>query len=100
MSLILLKGSSKKGADILSRADNNIGTELLDAYHSVSEDKHRAYASCYSRYCDDNASFNFHICSKNTFQFTVAWNYINELTGELMTHFETANHIYIVDGSR
>ena len=97
--VIMLKGNTKRGQNILSCAERNIGTELYDVYTSCSEAKRRAYAWCREQYYNDNASYGFHICSKNTNMFTVSWNFINELTGEVMTRYETNVNTYIVDGS-
>lgn len=96
--ITILKSSSKFGQKILEKASENIGTTLWDVYERCSVAKQRAYADCYRRFTEDNASYNFHICSSNTSVFTVAWNFINELTGEVMTHYETASNIFIVDG--
>lgn len=94
----IVKSSSKLGQSILAKAKVNKGTTLWDVYERCSVAKQRVYADCYKRFREDNASFNFHICSYNTNFFSVAWNYINELTGEEMTHYETASNIFIVDG--
>lgn len=94
----MVKSSSKLGQSIIAKASVFKGTTLCDVYERCSVAKQRAYADCYKRFMEDNASFNFHICSSNTNFFSVAWNYINELTGEVMTHYETASNIFIVDG--
>ena len=49
---------------------------------------------------EETNGYDFHICSHNSFQFCVAWEYMNPETGEVMTRIETANNTYIVDGSR
>ena len=95
----IIKGSTKRGQQILGMAESNIGRELYEVYGRFSTEKARAMTWCKAE-CSKNNGYNFHICSANTFQFTVAWNYVNDVTGEIMTRVETANHTYIVDGSR
>ena len=97
--MAIIKGSTKRGQQILRMAESNIGRELYDVYGSFSAEKARAMADCKRWYLEDNG-YNFHICSANTFQFTVAWEYTDEETGEVMTRVETASNTYIVDGSR
>ena len=95
----IIKGSTKRGQRILAMADAYIGENLWDAYSSFSHDKAKAYEKC-RRLCYEDNGYNFHICSANTYQFTVSWEYTNEETGEIMTVVRTANNHYVVDGSR
>lgn len=95
----VINGATKRGQNILAMAESNIGRELYDVYGSFSSEKAKAMRDCKRWYLEDNG-YNFHICSANTWQFTVAWNYVNVETGEVMTRVETASSSYIVDGNR
>ena len=94
----VIKGSTKKGEELLARARNWEGTELWHVYGSVSSRKCEAMEWCKAQ-CAKDEGFDFHICSHNGFRFSVAWNYYNE-NGEFMTRIETADNTYIIDGSR
>ena len=94
----VIKGSSKRGQELLSRSLVWQGVELFDVYGHVSKAKHDAWTWCKAQ-CDEMDGFNFHICSHNSHQFSVAWNYYDEL-GRYMTRIETRDHTYIVDETR
>ena len=94
-----IKGSTKKGQVLLEKAEYNEGTELWQVYGRCSVQKEVAMENCRRRYAEDDG-YDFRIISHNTFQFSVAWNYINRETGEEMTRIETAGNTYIIDGSR
>ena len=95
----VINGATKRGQQILGMAESNIGHKLYDVYTTYSGAKARAYDRCLEEMLEDNG-YDFHICSANTFQFTVAWEYVNPETGEIMTKVKTASNTYIVDGSR
>lgn len=95
----IISGATKRGQELLARARYNEGTELYHVYGNISSAKMRAMEDCKRWYRETNGR-NFRIISHNTFQFSVAWEYDNPETGELMTRIETANNTYIVDGSR
>lgn len=95
----IINGATKRGQELLARARYNEGTELYHVYGNISSAKMKAMEDC-RRWCYETNGRNFHIISHNTFQFSVAWEYDNPETGELMTRIETANNTYIVDGSR
>ena len=95
----VISGATKKGQEILARANSWEGTDLFDVYDNVSQAKRKAYEEC-KAWCYADKGRGFHICSHNSFQFSVAWEYDDPETGELMTRLETANSTYIVDGSR
>lgn len=96
---MVISGATKKGKALLARAQYNEGTELYHVYGSISAAKMKAMERCKARCASDHGT-NFHIISHNSFQFSVAWEYMNAETGELMTRIETAQNAYIVDGSR
>lgn len=95
----VISGATKKGEAILRMAESNIGEKLYDVYTTYSAKKAKAYDRCIAEKRKDKG-YNFHICSANTYQFTVAWEYVNQETGEIMTKVKTACNTYIVDGSR
>lgn len=94
-----VKGNTKKGQNLLARARWNEGTTLDAVYGRYSTAKSKAFKDC-QRWCEEDHGYDFHICSHSCHQFSVAWNYTNPETGEVMTRIETASNTYIVDGSR
>lgn len=95
----VIKGSTKRGQELLARAKNWEGTELWHVYGSMSSAKCEAMEWCKKK-CEEMKGYDFHICSHNSHRFSVAWNYVNEETGEVMTRIETADNTYVIDGSR
>lgn len=95
----IIKGSTKRGQDLLMRASRYEGTDLSDIYGSWSSAKASAMKDC-KEWCDAVNGDNFHIISHNGWGFSVAWEYVNEETGEVMTRIETPSCTYIIDGSR
>ena len=95
----VIKGSTKKGQRILAMARPNIGSELYHVYGSYSAEKAKAMDNCKAE-CGRDHGYNFHICSRNSSYFVVAWNYNDETTGEVMTVVKTGRNVYVVDGSR
>lgn len=71
--MIKIKASTKKGQDMLYRARQNKGFCLAQAYKTYSNAKLKAWQDCYDK-CDIENGTNFHICSCNTFGFSVAWD--------------------------
>lgn len=94
-----ISGATKRGQELLARAKKNEGTELYHVYGKFSSAKAQAMADC-RRWCYETNGYNFHIISHNCDYFSVAWNYDDPETGELMTRIETKFNTYIVDGSR
>lgn len=95
----IIKGSTKRGQELLARASRFEGTDLSDIYGRWSSAKASAMRDC-KAWCDELNGYNFRIISHNGFGFSVAWNYTNEETGEVMTRIETRCGTYIIDGSR
>ena len=91
-----INGNTKRGKELLDRAKSNKGNKLYDVYSSFSAKKAKAYDDCYRRFYEDDNHANFHICSANGYQFTVAWQYTDKETGEVMIHFETKDSIYLI----
>lgn len=66
------------GQQLLARAACNIGTELSDVYSYWSNEKSEAYKNCWDMYTSDDNARNFRIVSRNTNQFSVAWDTLAE----------------------
>lgn len=94
--MAIIKGTTKKGQALLARAKNWEGTYLSDVYGSWSGAKERAWRECYEK-CEAAHGWNFHICSHNGWAFSVAWEFINPESDEVMTQIETASGTYIID---
>ena len=91
---MFIKGSTKRGQELLARAINYEGYELLDVYNSVSRAKQDSFNWCYEKYLNTPESTDFHICSHNTFQYSVTWD--GKYNGENATFIETANNSYVI----
>lgn len=89
-----LKASTKAGQNIISRAKNYEGYFLSEVYSSWSAEKQRAWDWCEHQYYTSDQAEGFHICSHNSFSFSVAWKCVyNE---ENVLRLETSNNSYIV----
>ena len=101
--MTVVKGSTKRGQNLIYRAGCDEGYYLDDVYGSVSSAKARAWRDCID-WCAETNGRNFRIISHNTFQFSVAWEldyeYVDNKTGEVTmeraTRIETANSTYVV----
>lgn len=81
--------SSKKGQNLIARATRNEGFFLSDVYGRYSYEKEKSWDDCLEK-CAKMHGYNFHICSHNTFQYSVAWE------TETAFYIETANNSYVV----
>lgn len=88
------KASKKNGQAIIARAARFDGSKLGDVYSSYSAEKGRAFTWCYNQFLHTENAHNFHICSHNTFGFTVAWS--GTENGEEILRMETKDNSYIV----
>ena len=95
----IINGATKTGQALLARASRYEGKYLSDVYGRYSSAKLSAYEDCLE-WCKETNGYNFHIISANTFGFSVAWEYNDPNTGEIMTRIETPKNTYIIDGSR
>lgn len=95
----IIKGTSKRGQELLAKARRNEGTELRHVYGRWSEEKESAMRKCWASYVADDGE-NFRIISHCRDSFSVAWEFPNKETGETMTRIETFRNTYIIDGSR
>ena len=84
-----IKATTKKGENMLNRANNNEGYTLYDVYTTVSQAKRNAYDYCLALCAKENG-YNFRIISHNTFSFSVAWE------TEKGTRIETSSNSYLV----
>lgn len=87
--MTVIKGTTKAGKNLVERAKNFEGFTLEEVYGNFSHKKYRAYRECADKCMAENGH-NFHICSHNTFQFSVAWE------TEKGYRLETANNSYLV----
>lgn len=67
-----INANTKKGQALIATAVNYEGITLDDVYGKASWQKELAWRECFYK-CDAEHGKNFHICSHNTFQFSVAW---------------------------
>ena len=95
----IINGATKRGQELLARARRYEGYYLDDVYGRFSSAKARAWRDCLA-WCEADNGSNFHIISHNDQNFSVAWEYTNKETVELMTRIETSTHTYIIDGTR
>ena len=95
----IISGATKRGQALLARAARNEGTDLFDVYGRYSSAKASAMRDC-REWCAKQNGFNFHICSHTAQAFSVAWNYTDPETGEIMTRIETSRNTYIIDSTR
>lgn len=92
-----IKGSSAQGQRLIGTYNRNIGYYLSDVYDNYSAAKDKAWDDCQRWFNECNESSNFHICSRNSMQFTVAWAYVDPETQHKMIRVETASRTYIID---
>ena len=88
------KASTKQGQNIIRRASYNEGYTLNDVYGRYSEEKAESYNKCYELYANDENAIDFHICSHNSFCYSVAWHTI--INGEEVLRVETPNNSFLV----
>lgn len=84
-----IKGTTKKGQEMLRKAVNNEGRYLWEIYDTFSKAKNNALESCFNLCFNENGT-DFHICSHNTFNFSVAWEVENGM------RMETAQNSYLI----
>lgn len=83
------RASSKQGMQLMNRARVDEGFRLEDVYGRCSEIKKQEWKKCLDK-CEAMGGRHFHICSHNSFQFSVAW-YVDGAC-----YIETANNSYVV----
>ena len=85
----IYKASTKQGQQLLRRAGIYEGFSLEDVYGRCSDIKKQEWQKCLDK-CNSMDGENFHICSHNSFQFSVAW----KANGAY--YIETASNSYII----
>lgn len=84
---------SSEGRNILVAAERFAGFELSDVYSSYSNDKLKAYEEVHEEYLTDLQAYDFHITTRNSFQFCVSWRSFAE-NGRPYTRYITAKYDY------
>lgn len=89
----IIKASTKRGQNLLNRANNYEGRELWDVYTSCSQAKRDAYARC-KRLQYEYKGTDFRIISANGWAFSVAFE--GEYENEPATFVITKDNDYVV----
>lgn len=87
--MTIINSNTKKAMQMIDRAMNYEGSTLEEVYGRVSDAKKSAFYYC-KKLCNDENGYNFHICSHNTFQYSVAWETENAY------RIETANNSFCI----
>lgn len=87
--MTIIKATTKKGENMIASAKNFEGYTLNEVYGSYSAAKYHAFVDCVHM-CQAENGKNFHICSHNTFGFSVAWEVENGV------RIETPKSSYLV----
>lgn len=91
---IILRENSSRGQQIIARSKYSKGTTLRQVYGSWSQAKEDAFNKCYERYATTPEAHSFHICSANTWGFSVSWYGMYE--GQDALFYETKDNSYVV----
>lgn len=87
--MLTVKATTKKGQNLINRANHFEGTRLEEIYGKCSTAKQQAYNNCL-KLCYEENGHNFHICSFNTFGFSVTW------TTDKGIRMETPQNSYLI----
>ena len=87
--MTIIKGTTKKGQTMLRTACHNEGINLWEVYDAYSRAKQNSFYACREKYFVENGT-DFHICSHNTFSYSVAWEVQNGM------RMETAQNSYLI----
>ena len=90
----IIKGSTKRGQNLIERGSQYEGYTLNQVYDSWSTAKENAYNWCFEKYRNTPESSAFSIISHNTFSFSVSWLGLYE--GENAMFIETSSNSYII----
>ena len=88
--MTIIKGTTKKGENMIKNSRINNGYFLCQVYGNYSPAKAKAWEYCHRLYCKEAGSDNFHISGFNTFGFSVAW------TVPQGVRIETPSNSYLV----
>lgn len=89
MNATIIKANTKKGQNMIARAANFEGYTLNEVYGKYSPAKYHAFVECVYMAQAENGK-GFHICSHNSFGFSVAWEVENGV------RIETPQNSYFV----
>lgn len=87
--MTVIKATTKKGQAMIASAKNFEGYTLNEVYGKYSPAKYHAFVECVYMAQAEKGK-NFHICSHNTFGFSVAWEVENGV------RIETPKNSYLV----
>ena len=93
--MIKVKLSSKRGKNMYERGCRYDGTHLDQIYGKYSDEKRKAYDSCYYEYLNSENHAEFSIISHNSFGFSVSW--ICTIGGHNGMRIETPKNSYFID---
>jgi len=85
----IIKKDSRQGQNMRARASVWEGVDLCDVYDNPSPAKVIAFMECVER-CAKEGGWSFHICSHNSFSYSVAWATVDGM------RIETASNSYLV----
>lgn len=85
----VINGNTKKGQAMINLAKQNEGIVLNDIYESYSPVKDFTWRENFYK-CVAEHGKNFHICSHNIYQYTLAWE------TEKGVRIETAKNSYLI----
>lgn len=95
-----VKYTTKHGHQLWNNYIHAYAVELSEVYDNYSEEKEQAYESIQTLFMCAKDSIRFRICSKNTFQFSVAFCYAN-VEADGFKHYYllyfTRDNTYIVE---
>lgn len=92
--MIIIKASTKRGQNIISRCNHKQGEFLDDVYKNYSSSKAKAYRDCRQWFSETDNHTNFRITGTNCMSFSIAWNGTKD--GEPILRYETKDNSYMV----
>lgn len=93
MKTTIIKGSTRRGQELIKRAETDLGRSLYNVYTTFSQKKAEAYEDCLREKVEDDGD-NFRIISASGYKFSVAWEFVFE--GHEATKIRTASNTYVV----
>lgn len=89
-----LKGSTKRGQNIIAMGERCCWSSLSNIYDRWSDAKQRAFDWCWEQFCKDENSTAFGVGNANSFGFTASWLLTKD--GEDCLRVETKDNSYLV----
>ena len=90
----IIKGSTKRGQGLIATFNRYEGYHITEVYDRPSIAKINAWNWCFEKFAKTEDRKDFHVCSFNTFNFTVGW--LGKWGGENAIYLETRDNSYIV----